>query len=153
MRKLTRRNFLRGASGAALSLPWLESIAATVPATVPLSRSPEDVPALAALVVGTEEGGVAFLPDGSPVLNQAGARLDTTIDAAVLRRIGREADMPIIRAATGDSDLRRLMGAIESNLQQADDPDARWRDQGWWALWPAAFLLLLWFRRGWTMRW
>ncbi len=112
-----------------------------------------DVPALVALVVGTEEGGVALLPDGSPVLGEAGARLDTTIDPGVLRRIGREADMPIIRAAPGDGDLRRLLGAIESNLQQADDPDARWRDEGWWALWPAALLLLLWFRRGWTMRW
>ncbi len=112
-----------------------------------------DVPALVALVVGTEGGGVAFLPDGSPVLSQSGARLDTRVDSALLRRIGSEADMPIIRSSAGDGDLRRLLGAIESNLQQVDDPDARWRDEGWWALWPSAFLLLLWFRRGWTMRW
>ena len=113
----------------------------------------KDVPALAALVVGTEAGGVAFLPDGSPVLDESGARLDTRIDPAALRRISREANMPIIRAATGDGDLRQLLGAIESNLQQADDPDARWRDEGELALWPAAFLMLLWFRRGWSMRW
>lgn len=112
-----------------------------------------DVPALVALVVGTDEGGVALLPDGSPVRNAAGARLDTRIDPTVLRRISREADMPIIRATTGDGDLRRLLSVIESNLQQADDPDARWRDEGWLALWPASALMLVWFRRGWTMRW
>ncbi|MFT5041262.1 MAG: Ca-activated chloride channel family protein [Hyphomicrobiaceae bacterium] len=112
-----------------------------------------DVPALVTLVVGNDEGGVAFLPDGSPVQDETGARLDTSIDSALLRRIGREADMQIVRAVTGDGDLRRLMGAIESNLQQADDPDARWRDEGRLALWPAAILTLLWFRRGWTTRW
>ena len=113
----------------------------------------EDVPALVALIVGTNKGGVAFLPDGSPVLRDTGERLDTAIEPAALRRIGRAADMPIIRATAGDGDLRVLLRRIESNLQQADDPDARWRDEGVRALWPAAFLLLLWFRRGWTMRW
>ncbi len=112
-----------------------------------------DAPALVALVVGSDEGGVAFLPDGSTVLDEGGTRLNTQVDSALLRRIGREADMPIIRAVTGDGDMRKLLGAIQSNLQQADDPDAHWRDEGRWALWPAAVLLLLWFRRGWTMRW
>ncbi len=126
--------------------------AAEVSAFAEFAQRP-DTPALVALVVGTKEGGVAFLPDGSPIVSESGARLDTRVDPAVLRRISREADMPIIWAASGDGDLRQLLGAIESNLQQADDPDARWRDQGRLALWPSAFLLLLWFRRGWTMRW
>lgn len=111
----------------------------------------DDVPALVALIVGTDEGGVAFRPDGSPVLRDTGERLDTTIEPAVLRHIGGAADMPIIRATAGDRDLRTLLYEIESNLRQADDPDVRWRDEGVRALWPAAFLLLLWFRRGWTM--
>ena len=54
---------------------------------------------------------------------------------------------------TGDDDIRRLLRTIESNLRQADDPNAQWKDQGWLFLWPAALLALLWFRGGWTMRW
>jgi Ca-activated chloride channel family protein len=111
------------------------------------------MPALAALVVGSDAGGIAFMPDGSPVMSSAGARLDTAIDKALLSRVAAAADMSIVRASAGDADIRQLSRAIESNLLLADDPDAAWRDQGWWFLWPAVLLALLWFRRGWTMQW
>ena len=111
------------------------------------------MPSLAALVIGSDEGGVAFMPDGSPVMSTSGGRLDTSIDPALLRRVASEANVSVVRAVTGDTDIRQLMRTIQSNLQQADDPDATWRDQGWWLLWPAMLLVLLWFRRGWTMRW
>lgn len=110
-------------------------------------------PSLAALVVGTDAGGVALLPDGSPVMAAGGGRLDTSIDASMLRRATSEANISVVRAGTGDDDIRRLMRTIQSNLQPADDPDAQWLDQAWWLLWPAALLSLLWFRRGWTMQW
>jgi len=112
-----------------------------------------DTPSMAALVIGTNEGGLALMPDGAPVLAGGGARLDTSIDTSVLRRISSEANVPVVRASAGDRDIRQLLRVIASNLRQADDPDARWRDQGWWLLWPAALLVLLWFRRGWTMQW
>jgi Ca-activated chloride channel family protein len=110
-------------------------------------------PALAALVLGTDEGGVALLPDGSPVMADGGVRLDTSIDASLLRRVAAESNMSVVRASAGDADIRQLTRTIQSNLRLADDPDAEWRDQGWWLLWPAALLSLLWFRRGWTMQW
>ena len=112
-----------------------------------------DTPALAALVVGTDQGGVALMPDGSPVMAAGGGRLDTSIDTSMLRRVSAEANVSVVRAGTGDADIRQLMRTIQSNLRQADDPDAQWTDQGWWFLWPAALLSLLWFRRGWTMQW
>jgi Ca-activated chloride channel family protein len=110
-------------------------------------------PALAALVVGTDEGGVALMPDGSPVMADTGGRLDTRVDASMLRRVSSEAGVSVVRAAAADSDIRSLMRAIDSNLRQADDPDAQWQDAGWWLLWPALLLALPWFRRGWTMQW
>ena len=121
-------------------------------ATLAEFASEPDRPALAALVVGTEAGGVALMPDGTPVVGESGGRLDTSIDDAVLRR-ARSAGVDVVRATTGDADIRQLLRAIESNLRQADDPDAQWRDQGWLLLWPALLLSLLWFRRGWTMQW
>lgn len=112
-----------------------------------------DMPSLVALVIGSDEGGVAFMPDGSPVIAATGGRLDTSIDPALLRRVGAEANVSVVRSGVGDADIRQLVRTIQSNLQLADDPDAAWRDQGWWLLWPAMLLVLLWFRRGWTMRW
>jgi Ca-activated chloride channel family protein len=112
----------------------------------------DGAPALAALVVGTEEGGVALMPDGSPVMADGG-RLDTRVDNSILRRVASVANVTVVRAGTGDADIRQLTRAIQSNLRLADDPDAEWQDQGWWFLWAAALLSLLWFRRGWTMQW
>ena len=117
-----------------------------------LSAQP-GAPALVALVVGTDEGGVALMPDGSPAVAEGGGRIDTSIDSALLRRMSREAGMDIQRARPGKDDIVQLVRAIESSLRQADDPNSRWRDQGWWFLWPAALLTLLWFRRGVTMQW
>ena len=112
-----------------------------------------DAPGLFALVVGNDEGGVALMPDGSPVSSASGGRLDTSIDAELLRRIGNASGMAITRMRTDDSDLRALLTGIASHLAQADDPESQWRDEGWWLLWPAALLMLFWFRRGWTMQW
>ena len=113
----------------------------------------EGAPGLVALVVGTESGGVALYPDGSPVTGEGGSRLDTTLDATTLDRVARETGMPVVRLAADDSDTRRLNRHIDSHLQAAADPDAQWLDGGWWLLWPAAFICLLWFRRGWTTAW
>jgi len=121
----------------------------------PLAESAEspNAPALVALVVGTEEGGVALFPDGSPVLDDRGVRLDTRVDEKLLQRVANEAGLSVVRAETDSTDLGQLLRHIESNLQQADDPDSVWRDEAWWLLWPAALLSLLGFRRGWTMQW
>ncbi len=126
--------------------------ATDVPAFSEFSKQANPI-ATIALVLGTDAGGVALMPDGSPVLDAAGTRLDTTVDNAVLRRIQSTSATGIVRATTDDADLRSLLARVESNLRQADDPDAQWRDQAWWLLLPAALLTLLWFRRGWTMQW
>ncbi|MEM9314895.1 MAG: VWA domain-containing protein [Pseudomonadota bacterium] len=123
-----------------------------VPALAEFASRP-GMPAVTALVVGSDGGGVALMPDGTPARRKDGARVDTAIDTAVLRRIENETRVPVTRVTSDDEDLRRVLRTIESQLAQADDPDARWRDEGWWFLWPAALLTLLSFRRGWTMRW
>jgi Ca-activated chloride channel family protein len=110
-------------------------------------------PKMAALVIGTEAGGVALLPDGAPVTDDTGKRIETGVDMALIRRAERDANVDIVRVRPGDDDIRSLLRVIASNLRQADDPDARWKDAGWWFLWPAALLLLFGFRRGWSMQW
>jgi len=96
---------------------------------------------------------VALMPDGSVVMDAGGGRLDTSIDTALLRRAGSEGGVTVVRAETNDSDVRSVIRRINSNLQQADDPDAQWLEQSWWFVLFAAGCLLPAFRRGWTMQW
>ncbi|MHA7815611.1 MAG: VWA domain-containing protein [Pseudohaliea sp.] len=110
-------------------------------------------PGVVSLVVGRDEGGVALLPDGSPVLAPGGGPLDTRIDPGPLRDAEREAAVPVLRARADDGDTRALLRHIASQQLAANDPDAHWKDQAWLILWPALLLALSWFRRGWTMRW
>ena len=112
-----------------------------------------DQPALAALITGTREGGVALLPDGTPVRTQSGGRLATGVDDDLIARVASAGDMAVVRLQDGDGDIRALLRILESNLRLADDPNARWEDRGWWLLIPAALLVAFWFRRGWTMQW
>ncbi|SFL40786.1 VWA domain-containing protein [Shimia haliotis] len=54
-----------------------------------------------------------------------------------------------------DSDIRQIERTLASAYRQAltEEGSQPWKDRGNWLAWPAALLLLLWFRRGTSMRW
>jgi Ca-activated chloride channel family protein len=58
-------------------------------------------------------------------------------------------------ATVDDEDVERVQRRIQSHLRvvQQDDPTARWKDFGYYLVYPIALLALFWFRRGWTVRW
>ena len=147
---------LLGDEAAAATLLFVNDGFETVdiPAVAEFARAP-GAPGVAALVLGTAQGGVALMPDGSFAKSADGARIDTRVDEPAVRRFRREAGAAVVRAGSGDADIRQLLRHIESRVESAgaDDPNLRWRDQGWWFLWPAVVATAAWFRRGWTMKW
>jgi Ca-activated chloride channel homolog len=80
---------------------------------------------------------LALLPEGAR---------DRGLDASSAKLVPVTAD---------DRDIRRLDRLLNAAYRQAllENAEQPWQDRGAWLAWPAAFLLLLWFRRGWTMRW
>ncbi|WP_040481577.1 VWA domain-containing protein [Luminiphilus syltensis] len=120
-----------------------------IDALAEFAATPE-TPSMSALVLGSDEGGVALLPDGTAVTQVGGGLLDTRVDSTVLNRVTKAAGVQVVRSTVGDRDIQRILRASESNLRAAEDPDAQWKDQAWWLLWPALLLSLLLFRRGWT---
>jgi Ca-activated chloride channel family protein len=54
-----------------------------------------------------------------------------------------------------DSDVRRVSRRIEShfNAALAQEGQTKWKDMGYWLIFPMAILALFWFRRGWTISW
>ncbi|MEL6204766.1 MAG: VWA domain-containing protein [Pseudomonadota bacterium] len=91
-----------------------------------LNKSPNPVVVLAILPPGQSDVGLNALT-GATVLA-------VTPDLTDVTRIDRMLDAAQARAA----------------LEDADQP---WQDRGAWLAWPSALIMLLSFRRGWTMRW
>ncbi|MEM1151715.1 MAG: VWA domain-containing protein [Pseudomonadota bacterium] len=93
------------------------------------------------LIVPSDQVSVAFLsmlPEG-----QRDRGLDGLTGGEV---IGVEPDA---------SDVRQLDRLLNAAFRRAmlKDESQQWDDRARWLAWPAAVLALLWFRRGWTMKW
>ncbi|MBE3639682.1 VWA domain-containing protein [Mangrovicoccus algicola] len=63
--------------------------------------------------------------------------------------------VPVVQVTPDDADIARLDRRLNAAWRAAllENTDQPWEDRGPWLAWPAAVLLMLWFRRGWTMRW
>ncbi len=141
-------------------------LAALSPGTLPREGDAAgEALALAASLLAGEDGAagaVLLVADGVDP-SQVAALNASAIPLAVLATLppgardrGLEAlSAPVIAATPDDADLRRIDGLLNAAWARAQlsDESRPWEDRGRWLAWPAALLTLLWFRRGWTMRW
>jgi len=60
-----------------------------------------------------------------------------------------------VQVTPDDSDIRALDRSLNADYRRAlnETGTQPWDDRGWMMAFPATLLTLLWFRRGWTMRW
>lgn len=96
------------------------------------------------LAIGTEAGGPLKQGDGSA----------PGLDAAALHRL-RDAGVAVATLTPdSDDDVAWVQRHVQSHLEQSSSQDTlRWHDAGWPLTIPVALLALLWFRKGWTIRW
>jgi Ca-activated chloride channel family protein len=108
-----------------------------------------------ALVIGTETGGAIKDGHGGFMTDDSGRRLVASVDGKVLERFSSEGGVSVTRATLDQRDLRRIdrESIVVHRARQQQGGDLGWEDRGWMVLWPAGLLGLVWFRRGWTMRW
>ncbi|MCP4382961.1 MAG: VWA domain-containing protein [Hyphomicrobiales bacterium] len=61
----------------------------------------------------------------------------------------------VVQVSVDDRDITEIERLVASAWREAlsRDENQQWADRGWLFAIPAALLALLWFRRGWTMRW
>jgi len=107
------------------------------------------------LAVGTEAGGPVRRPDGSFATDARGRRVMATLDRAGLEALRSRAGVYVASITVDDRDVHQVGRRVQSHLRQVqqEDETARWRDMGYYVLFPVTLLGLLWFRRGWTVRW
>jgi Ca-activated chloride channel homolog len=92
----------------------------------------------------------AFTADDLPAIAVLEMLPDSTQDRGF-----DQLSQPVIRVTPDAGDINRIDRILNAAYRQAmlEDTDQPWLDRGHWLAWPAALIALLWFRRGWTMRW
>ncbi|MEM5433133.1 VWA domain-containing protein [Cupriavidus oxalaticus] len=106
------------------------------------------------LAIGTERGGpLRSGTDG--FVEKDGVRMFARMDTAALKRFGDDTGVPVATfTPDSDDDVAWVQRHVQSHLAQKQSADnTRWKDEGWWLTIPIALLGMLWFRKGWTVRW
>ena len=107
------------------------------------------------LAFGTTEGGPIALGGNTFLTGSDGRRVIPRLDRDGLEALASGADVDVVSASVDDSDVNRVQRRAQSHMQEVrgEDGAARWKDFGYFLVIPVALLALLWFRRGWTIRW
>ncbi len=106
------------------------------------------------LAIGTERGGpLRSGTDG--FVEKDGVRVFARMDTAAFKRFGDDTGVPVATfTPDSDDDVAWVQRHVQSHLAQKQSADnTRWKDEGWWLTLPIALLGVLWFRKGWTVRW
>jgi Ca-activated chloride channel family protein len=142
-------------------LPFLEALD---PGLMPEpGRSASAAAALAETLLAEEEtpGSILFVTDGVDPADVAAfpdggsARVALIVAPAAGAEVAdwsRRADVDTVAVSIDDGDVRAVQRALATSLARAA-AEGRLQDDGWILALPAGLLLLLWFRRGTTLRW
>ena len=57
------------------------------------------------------------------------------------------------RVSTDDGDVHQILQQIDRHFELSEDSSRPWVDGGYYFVWPVVLLFLLWFRKGWALRW
>ncbi len=120
-------------------------------------RSDDEVLVLA---VGTRDGGpirkrYAGAGESGFLTDAGGRRVVATLDVEGFQALESQAGAFVAGVTVDDADVGRIQRRVQSHLREVrqQDETARWKDQGYYLTVPVALLCLLWFRKGWTVRW
>jgi Ca-activated chloride channel family protein len=107
------------------------------------------------LAVGTTQGGPVRLGKEGFLTDAQGQRVISTLDREGLEALERRAGTYVVGATLDDRDVQKLIRRMNTHLQavQAVDERVPWEDYGYYLVFSALPLSLVWFRKGWTIRW
>lgn len=89
-----------------------------------------------------------------PMRDTKGNPIVSTIDAEQVKRLNSLDKVSINELTLDNSDMERLADLIRKDLEfieQEENTEENWQDEGIWFIIPFAFFILLWFRKGWVI--
>ena len=103
--------------------------------------------------VGTSNGGPIRVNNGF-LTDRFGRRAYSKLDINALRSLSH-IDIAATTLTLNDDDIDWIQRRVQHHLQAAQQQNSktRWIDEGYWLTIPIAAIAVLWFRKGWTVRW
>lgn len=86
--------------------------------------------------------------------NSKGKVVHSALNSTVLNKLNSIENINVNKLTLDKSDMELLAKNIKSNLEFNEENDAvksEWQDEGYWLVFPLAFFVLLWFRKGWVV--
>jgi Ca-activated chloride channel family protein len=84
----------------------------------------------------------------------AGGPPAPALDRQTLASAARVLGGSLAEVTVNDDDVRKLARRLDTQLSSgATQEGQRWRDAGYYLVFPLAVIVLVWFRRGWAVRW
>jgi Ca-activated chloride channel family protein len=107
------------------------------------------------LAVGTSTGGPVRLGKEGFLKDARGQRVISTLDRKGLEALERQAGTYVVGATLDDRDIQKLIRKVNTHLKSVQAVDERipWEDYGYFLVFPVLPISLIWFRKGWTIRW
>ena len=75
------------------------------------------------------------------------------LQESALMALADAADGVYQRVSIDDADVRQILRQIDRHYELSEDSSRPWVDGGYYFVGPVALLFLLWFRKGWALRW
>jgi Ca-activated chloride channel homolog len=106
------------------------------------------------LGAGTSRGGPVRTAGHGYLADASGARMYSKLDLAALRSMN-SAGVPASTLTLDDDDIGWIQRHVQQHLQavQQNDNKTQWVNEGYWLTIPIVAVAMLWFRKGWTVRW
>lgn len=86
-------------------------------------------------------------------IGNSNVTVDSPMDLASLRTLATKTNGKLIEMSIDETDVTQLNRQIERFMLINSDSSMPWQDEGYRLLYPLVLLMLLWFRKGWLVKW
>ena len=107
------------------------------------------------LAVGTSAGGPVRTGKDEFMKDAEGRQAISRLDRKGLETLESQAGVYVVGATVDGLDVRKIVHRANIHLKTAQAFDDRipWEDEGYYLVFSTLLLALVWFRKGWTIRW